>query len=92
MRFACEPRRFSARSRHVEHQQEIRRLKRRVVTTEVCCAVAELHRREVYPTVPLVLETMPHPELWSRTLIGENVRRARHELAIELGKADPCQR
>jgi hypothetical protein len=70
-------------ARYVEHRREMYRSQRRAVATEVYHAIAELHQRGVYPTVRLVLASMSGPQSWSRHIVGEIVRLARHELSIE---------
>jgi len=72
-------------TRYVEHRREIHGSQSRAAAAEVYRIVAELHHRGVYPTVRLVLASMPGPQSWSRYIIGETVRLARDKLSSWYG-------
>jgi hypothetical protein len=59
---------------------------REAFAAQVHRAVTELQRRGAYPTLRLVLATIPQPKFRSMELIAETLRLVRHELSIK-----PCE-
>ena len=70
------------RARYVEHQREVRSLKRQAFSADVHRVVAELLQKGIYPTAQVVLSCMPAPLLRSMEIVAEAVRHARRELSI----------
>jgi hypothetical protein len=72
------------RKRYVEDKRYTRQLKQQAFTDDVCCAVAELHSQGFYPTVRLVLASMPEPGFRSEAVVAEAIHLAQRKLAIGL--------
>ena len=71
------------RKRYVEHKQQAHHSKRQAFADDVLRAVAELHRKGLYPTVQLVLASIPAPRFRSVDIVAEAVHLARRKLSIE---------
>jgi hypothetical protein len=72
------------RKRYVEDKRYTRQLKQQAFAGDVCCAVAELHKQGLHPSVRLVLASIPEPRFRSGRVVGEAIHLARLKLSIEL--------
>lgn len=71
------------RARYKDYKGKVHQSKRQAFVEEVFRVVAELHQTGVYPSVQLVLATIPVPQFRSWAVVAEAVRLARRKLAIE---------
>jgi len=74
------------RQRYGKYVRDVHHANREAFAAQVHRAVTELQRRGAYPTLRLVLATIPQPKFRSMELIAETLRLVRHELSIK-----PCE-
>lgn len=75
------------RTRHVEHKREVRSSRRQAFADDVFRAVEALHQQGVYPSVQLVLASIPAPQFRSENIVAEAVHLAQRKLLIKASAA-----